>query len=62
LHPRVIPKSKWEVISMDFIVGLPNTLRRHVSIFVVVDTLTKSARFILVNTTYQARDCNGVHQ
>jgi hypothetical protein len=41
---------------MDFIVGLPLTARRHDSIFVVVDTLTKSAHFIPVHTTYQAPD------
>jgi hypothetical protein len=50
----VIPELKWEVILMDFIVGLPMTSRRHDSIFVVVDTLTKSAHFIPVKTTYQA--------
>ena len=37
-----------------FIVGLPLTARRHDSIFVVVDTLTKSAHFIPMRTTYQA--------
>jgi hypothetical protein len=41
---------------MDFIVVLPLMTRRHDSIFVVVDTLTKSAHFILVRTTYQAPD------
>jgi hypothetical protein len=41
---------------MDFIVGLPLTARRHDSIFVVVDTLTKSAHFIPVRMTYQAPD------
>jgi hypothetical protein len=41
---------------MDFIVGLPLTARRHDSIFVVVDTLTKSAHCILVRTMYQAPD------
>jgi hypothetical protein len=46
LQPHAIPESKWEVISMDFIVGLPLMARRHDSIFVVVDTLTKSAHFI----------------
>jgi hypothetical protein len=39
---------------MDFIVGLPMMSRRHDSIFVVVDTLTKSAHFIPVKNTYQA--------
>ena len=39
---------------MDFIVGLPLTTRRHDSIFVVVKTLTKSAHFIHVRTTYHA--------
>jgi hypothetical protein len=38
---------------MDFIIGFPLTKRRHDSIFVVVDTLTKSAHFIPVCTTYQ---------
>ena len=41
---------------MDFIVGLPLMARRHDSIFVVVDTLTKSAHFIPVRMTYQAPD------
>jgi transposase InsO family protein len=39
---------------MDFIVSFPLKARRNDSIFVVVDTLTKSAHFILVHTTYQA--------
>jgi hypothetical protein len=54
LQPHDIPKSKWEVSSMDFIVGFPLTTRRHDSIFVVVETLTKSAHFIPVHTTYRA--------
>ena len=37
-------------------VGFPLTTRRHDSIFVVVDTLTKSAHFIPMHTTYQAPD------
>jgi hypothetical protein len=41
---------------MDFIVGFLLTARRHDSIFVVVDTLTKSDHFILVRTTYQEPD------
>jgi hypothetical protein len=56
LQPHAISKSKWEVISMDFIVGFPLTERRHNSIFVVVDKLKKSAHFILVHMMYQELD------
>jgi hypothetical protein len=52
LQPNVIPEWKWEVISMDFIIGLSLTIRRHNSIFVVVDTLMKSGHFIPVRMTY----------
>jgi hypothetical protein len=52
LQPHVIPKSKWEVISMDFIVGFSLTVRRHELIFMVVDTLMKSAHFIPMPMMY----------
>jgi transposase InsO family protein len=48
--------SKWEVISMDFVVGLPLTSHRHNAILVIVDKLTKSAHFILVRDTYDVTD------
>ena len=54
LHPLPIPSWKWEDISMDFIVGLPNTSQKHDSIWVIVDRLTKIAHFIPVHTTYKA--------
>ena len=60
LQPHAIPELKWEVILMGFIVGLPLTARRHDSIFIVVDTLTKSAHFISVCTMYQAPDIERV--
>jgi hypothetical protein len=40
---------------MDFIVGLPNTSQRHDSIWVIVDRLTKTAHFLPVHTTYNAK-------
>jgi hypothetical protein len=40
---------------MDFIVGLPNTSQRHDSIWVIMDRLTKTARFLPVHTTYTAK-------
>ncbi|WMV18546.1 hypothetical protein MTR67_011931 [Solanum verrucosum] len=38
---------KWERIAMDFVVGLPKTLGKFDSIWVVLDRLTKSTHFIL---------------
>ena len=37
---------------MDFVVGLPKTMGRYDSIWVIVDRLTKSAHFIPVKVTY----------
>ena len=37
---------------MDLVVGLPLTRRKHDSIWVVVDRLTKSAHFLPVKTDY----------
>ena len=45
---------KWEDINMDFVVGLPRTQRQNISIWVIVDRLTKSAHFIPVKSTYSA--------
>jgi hypothetical protein len=55
LQPLPIPSWKWEDISMDFIVGLPNTSQRHDSIWVIIDRLTKIAHFLPVHTTYSAK-------
>ena len=37
---------------MDFVVGLPLTRRKHDSVWVMEDRLTKSAHFLLVRTDY----------
>ena len=37
---------------MDFVVGLPKTMKGHDSIWVVVDRLTKSAHFLPVKVTF----------
>jgi len=39
---------------MDFVVGLPKTLGKFDSIWVIVDRLTKSAHFVPVKMTYNA--------
>jgi hypothetical protein len=56
LQPHDVPMSKWEVISMDFFVGLSLKPHRHNAILVIVDKLTKSAHFILVRDTYDVTD------
>ena len=56
LQPLPIPEWKWEVVTMDFIIGLPRTGKLHDSIMVVVDKLTKSAHFIPLKTTHKVAD------
>nr|GEY09413.1 hypothetical protein [Tanacetum cinerariifolium] len=52
LQPE-IPVCKWERITMDFITKLPRTPSGYDSIWVIVDRLTKSAHFILVNKNFK---------
>ncbi|KAL0549074.1 hypothetical protein IC582_013554 [Cucumis melo] len=54
LQPLSIPEWKWENVSMDFITGLPRTLRGFTVIWVVVDKLTKSTHFVPGKSTYTA--------
>ncbi|KAL0543811.1 hypothetical protein IC582_018916 [Cucumis melo] len=54
LQPLSIPEWKWENVFMDFITGLPRTLRGFTVIWVVVDRLTKSAHFVPGKSTYTA--------
>ncbi|KAA0063443.1 Retrotransposable element Tf2 [Cucumis melo var. makuwa] len=54
LQPLGVPEWKWENVSMDFITGLPRTLKGYTVIWVLVDRLTKSAYFIPVESTYTA--------
>jgi DNA-directed RNA polymerase subunit E'/Rpb7 len=54
LQPLPIPEWKWEVVTMDFITGLPRTTKLHDSIMVVVDKLTKATHFIPLKTTHKA--------
>ena len=53
MYTFLVPEWKWEVVSMDFITGSPMTWRKHDSIMVVVDKLTKESHFITVKSTYK---------
>jgi hypothetical protein len=55
LQPLSIPSWEWDDISMDFIVGLPNTSQHHDSIWVIMDRLAKVAHFLPVHTTDKAQ-------
>jgi hypothetical protein len=56
LQPLSIPSWKWDDISMDFVSGLPLTSRKHDSVWVILDRLTKTGHFIPVHTKYDAKD------
>ncbi|KAA0040277.1 reverse transcriptase [Cucumis melo var. makuwa] len=51
LNPLPVPEWKWEHITMDFLFGLPRTSIGHDGIWVIVDRLTKTTRFILIKIT-----------
>lgn len=53
LQPLDLLKCKWESISMDFIVGLPQIQGGHESLWVIVDRLIKLGHFLPLKTTYK---------
>ena len=52
LQPIRISECKWDRITMDFVVRLPLKGRKHDSVWVVVDRLTKSTHFLPMRTDY----------
>ena len=53
LQPLYFPSQHWEEISMDFIIGLPNSEGKSF-IMVVVDRLTKYAHFIALSHPFKS--------
>jgi len=50
LHPLWILDSRWDTLSVDFIVELPLS-SGHNAVMTVVDSVSKQAHFILTHTT-----------
>ncbi|KAA0045487.1 hypothetical protein IC582_016192 [Cucumis melo] len=61
LQPLSVLGWKWESVSMDFIAGLPRTLRGYTVIWIVADRLTKSAHFVPGKSTYTASKCGQLY-
>ena len=53
LHPLLVPDAPWDMVSVDFIVELPES-SGHDAILVVVDSFTKRAHFAPMFTTLSA--------
>jgi hypothetical protein len=51
LQPLPIPEKKWEVVTTNFITKFPRRTRKHDSIMVVVDKLTKDTHFVPIKMT-----------
>ncbi len=56
LHSILILEWKWEVVSMDFFIGLTRTSKQHDSNMVLVDRLSKVTHFIAVKSTNSANE------
>jgi hypothetical protein len=54
LQPLPIPSRRWDQVTMDLITSLPTTSAGYDSVFVVVDRLSKAARFIPCRTAGDA--------
>jgi len=54
LHPNEIPKSPWEIISIDLIGPLPES-SGYDGILVIVDRFSKMAHYISINMNIMAQ-------
>ncbi|CAI7858245.1 unnamed protein product [Closterium sp. NIES-53] len=56
LQPLSVPEQPWQVVSLDFITGLPPTNAGHDAILVVIDKFSKMGHFIPTHTTARTEE------
>ncbi|GJP73723.1 hypothetical protein CLOP_g4413, partial [Closterium sp. NIES-67] len=56
LQPLPVPEQLWQVVSLDFITGLPPTSSGHDAILVVIDKFSKMGHFIPTHTTARTEE------
>ncbi|CAI7867914.1 unnamed protein product [Closterium sp. NIES-53] len=56
LQPLPVPEQPWQVVSLDFITGLPPTNAGHDAILVVIDKFSKMGYFIPTHTTARTEE------
>ncbi|GJP72648.1 hypothetical protein CLOP_g3415 [Closterium sp. NIES-67] len=56
LQPLPVPEQPWQVVSLDFITGLPTTTSGHDAILVVIDKFSKMGHFIPTHTTARTEE------
>ncbi|GJP33858.1 hypothetical protein CLOM_g12728 [Closterium sp. NIES-68] len=54
--PLPVPEQPWQVVSLDFITGLPPTTSGHDAILVVIDKFSKMGHFIPTHTTARTEE------
>ncbi|KAG8485718.1 hypothetical protein CXB51_019028 [Gossypium anomalum] len=60
-QPIAVPEWKCDRITMDFVMGLPLTLKKKDVVWVIMDRLTKSTHFIPVRTDYSLERLAGLY-
>ncbi|CAI7770064.1 unnamed protein product [Closterium sp. NIES-54] len=56
LQPLPVPEQPWQVVSLDFITGLPPTNAGHDAILVVIEKFSKMGHFIPTHTTARTEE------
>ncbi|CAI7891433.1 unnamed protein product [Closterium sp. NIES-54] len=62
LQPLTVPEQPWQVVSLDFITGLPPTNAGHDAILVVIDKFSKMGHFIPTHTRTHGRNGTAIPQ